>query len=305
MVVEPELPVGFSFSRPSSSDASSVAALVGAVEMEVIGEIEISVADILADWERPGFDREVHALLVWDQDVLVAEAEVWTFRAEVIVHPSYQSRGLGSALCEWTERMALSDNSRRVGQTIADSHTVAVGLLRDRGYEQLYTSWALRFAAETPLEHGAPPPGITIRPYQPHEEEDAYEVIEMAFRDWPNRPAQPVETWRSFIADRPDFDPSLLIVAADGPEIVGAAFCIPYPDEGWIQQLAVQRSHRGRGIAKALLAYAHRVLAERGYPNVGLSTDSRTGALDLYLGVGMYVRRSYTHYSKALQPLAT
>lgn len=301
MSVEPLLPVGFSYSRPSPSDAQAVAELVGAVEMEVTGEIEISVEDILADWERPGFDREVGAVLVWDQDVLVAEAEVWTYRAEVIVHPGYQHRGIGSALCEWTEQMALAENSERVGQTLADSHTAAVRVLRNRGYEQLYTSWALRFASDAPLDGVGPPPGITIRPYQPHEELDVYEVIEMAFRDWPNRPPQPVEFWRSFIADRPDFDPSLLMVAADGAEIVGAAFCIPYPDEGWIQQLAVQRSHRGRGIAKALLAYAHRVLAERGYPNVGLSTDSRTGALDLYLGVGMYVRRSFTHYSKALR----
>ena len=40
----------------------------------------------------------------------------------------------------------------------------------------------------------------------------------------------------------------------------------------------------------------------RGAPAVGLSTGSRTGALDLYLDTGMVVRASYTHYSKLLSP---
>jgi hypothetical protein len=33
---------------------------------------------------------------------------------------------------------------------------------------------------------------------------------------------------------------------------------------------------------------------------VGLSTDSRTGALGLYERVGMKVTRSYTHFAKEL-----
>jgi hypothetical protein len=39
----------------------------------------------------------------------------------------------------------------------------------------------------------------------------------------------------------------------------------------------------------------------RGFPAVGLSTDSRTGALDLYLELGMVVRDTFTHYSKLLE----
>ena len=34
-----------------------------------------------------------------------------------------------------------------------------------------------------------------------------------------------------------------------------------------------------------------------GYPDVRLSTDSNTGALDVYTGLGMTVERSFTHWA--------
>ena len=64
---------------------------------------------------------------------------------------------------------------------------------------------------------------------------------------------------------------------------------------GYVYQLAVERSHRGRGLAQALLADAFRRAAEHGASHSELSTDSRTGALDLYLKVGMVVTQTWTH----------
>ena len=70
--------------------------------------------------------------------------------------------------------------------------------------------------------------------------------------------------------------------------------------EGWIQQLATEANHRHRGIATALLGTAFAGFRERGRTRAGVSTDSRTGALDLYERVGMRVERSYTRYTKRL-----
>jgi GNAT superfamily N-acetyltransferase len=102
------------------------------------------------------------------------------------------------------------------------------------------------------------------------------------------------------VTRRTDFDPTLLFVAVADREIVGVSFGIPYDEEGWVQQLAVRRDHRNRGLAKALLRTTFDEFRRRGSPAVGVSTDSRTGALDLYVDVGMVVRDSYTHYSKVL-----
>ncbi|MEX2421836.1 MAG: GNAT family N-acetyltransferase, partial [Actinomycetota bacterium] len=81
----------------------------------------------------------------------------------------------------------------------------------------------------------------------------------------------------------------------------GAAYLIHYPDDiGWVQQIAVRKDHRGRGLGGALLHHAFREFFERGKRTTGLSTDSRTGALTLYEHVGMSVTHSYRHYAKDL-----
>ena len=59
-----------------------------------------------------------------------------------------------------------------------------------------------------------------------------------------------------------------------------------------MSQLATRRTHRGRGVAQRLLAETFAAARERGLPQGGLSTDTRTGALDLYLRLGMEVRHT-------------
>ena len=50
----------------------------------------------------------------------------------------------------------------------------------------------------------------------------------------------------------------------------------------------------------ALLAVAFERAKAAGHGRTALSTDTRTGALDLYLRVGMTVTQSYTRYALAL-----
>jgi ribosomal protein S18 acetylase RimI-like enzyme len=93
----------------------------------------------------------------------------------------------------------------------------------------------------------------------------------------------------------------MLPVVVDRDQIVGAAFLIVYPgDTGWVQQIAVRKDHRGRGLGRALLQHAFGEFFRRGERRAGLSTDSRTGARTLYEHVGMRVTSSYTHYAKEL-----
>jgi GNAT superfamily N-acetyltransferase len=159
----------------------------------------------------------------------------------------------------------------------------------------------LRLPDDVTIDHPPLPRGVVIRPFDPgSEEEQVYRVVEDAFNEWPTRKPSTFAEWQSGVTRRTDFDPTLLFVAVADREIVGVSFGIPYDEEGWVQQLAVRRDHRNRGLAKALLRTTFDEFRRRGSPAVGVSTDSRTGALDLYLDVGMVVRDSYTHYSKVL-----
>lgn len=288
-----------------ASGIPAIVALFRASEEADGGEALLTVEDVESDWEITGFDPAFDAVMAMKGERLVAYAEVPGWRAQATVHPDERGRGIGSAILAWTEHRARRRSpdgaELRVGQTVPDTNRAAIDLFRRHGYERRHTSWVLRLPDGVTIEDRPLPDGIVIRPFRRDEEEYAvYRVVEDAFNEWPTRDPSPYVDWQAIVTRRADFDPSLLLIAATADEVVGVAFGIPYEDEGWVQQLAVRADQRGRGLAKALLRASFEEFRGRGFPAVGLSTDSRTGALDLYRSVGMVVRASYTHWSKVL-----
>jgi len=75
------------------------------------------------------------------------------------------------------------------------------------------------------------------------------------------------------------------VAVVDG-QIVGA---LQTKGEGWIQNLAVLREHRRRGIGRALLAAAFTIFTGKGLTEAGLGVDmaNPTQAVKLYTGIGM------------------
>jgi GNAT superfamily N-acetyltransferase len=89
---------------------------------------------------------------------------------------------------------------------------------------------------------------------------------------------------------RPGFEPwNLRVVVDDAGDVVGAAFVILSEGVGFVEKLAVRQDRRGLGLGRALLADSFALAREHGATRSELSTDSRTGALDLYQRVGMEV----------------
>jgi ribosomal protein S18 acetylase RimI-like enzyme len=72
---------------------------------------------------------------------------------------------------------------------------------------------------------------------------------------------------------------------------VGALTASGSGDRGWVDELGVLVSHRGRGIGEALLRRSFGVFAGRGVRHVLLNVDAEnpTGATALYERVGMRV----------------
>jgi mycothiol synthase len=291
--------------RPASmEDVDAVTLLIEASEAAEDGEVEIDRQDVQSSWSRPSFDPASDAVIVLREDVPVAWAEVYLARrAEADVHPEHRGRGIGSDLLRWTEERAREAGGTLVGQTVTDNNTGAAELLRGSGYERRWTSWLLQIAMGAAPPMVAPPELITVRPFELGEDDDAvYRLVEEAFSEWPDREPESFQNWRASTVEHASFAPDLSRLAFDGDRVVGVALALDYgaENEGWVQQLAVDAAYRHRGIARSLLAGAFAAFHERGARRAGLSTDSRTGALDLYKKVGMRVRRSYTHWAKEL-----
>jgi mycothiol synthase len=294
---------GYSWRPLRLVDLQAVFELERAGESFDDGVVEVDLSDLQADWRRPDFRPGRMSVGVFAGEVLVAYATVFLGRAEALVHPLHRGRGLGTALARWTWDVARAEGRDRVGQTVSENEHAAEELFRDLGYEPTHTSWILRMELGSGRVAAPPlPVGYRFRPYRPGEDDRClFALIDTAFAEWRGLTSESMgfENWiaRTF----GEADQRLVVVLEYGSEIVGVATCHDYgPEaEGWIEQVAVDRSHRGQGLGRALLAECFRRFAERGRLRCGISTDSRTGALSLYEHVGMTVARTYRRWTKS------
>jgi GNAT superfamily N-acetyltransferase len=190
-----------------------------------------------------------------------------------------------------------------VGQTVSENEHAAEELFRDLGYEPTHTSWILRIQLRPGrIPRPVLPSGYKFRAYRPGEDDSSlFALIDTAFEEWRGAHSEGMgfENWMACTLEA--IDPDLVVALEFGSEIVGAAICRDYGPqaEGWVDQVAVERSHRSRGLGRALLTESFRRFAELGRSRCGISTDSRTGALSLYEHVGMTVARTYRRWTKS------
>ena len=291
-----DLPPGLRTRPLTMDDAIPVANLVRASEIHDVGEALIDDEDVFGDWHRPSFDLASQSIGVLDGVTLVAYAEVFKGRyADATVHLDHRGRGIGTALAGWTQEQARADGGTLVGQPVSSGGD-AERLLENLGYHERWTSWVLELPGGSVIEPQPPAPGYTIREMRPGDERTAYQLIEDAFNEWPDRQPSTFDDWAAGVVLRPGFEPWQLRLVCDAVGTpVGVSFLILSGDCGYIDKLAVRADQRGCGLARALLADSFEVARSRGARRSELSTDSRTGALGLYQRVGMEVTSTWRH----------
>jgi GNAT superfamily N-acetyltransferase len=286
-----------------ADQAEQVAHVWRADECHDEGEALFTAEDFAALVKRPSCDLARHSIGVRDGARLVGVGLV-VDEPESFVHvlPSHRGRGIGAWLLRWTQDAGRAAGHGRSDQSIAANAPAAEALLRADGFEPRWESWVFVIELDREPDPPRPPPGYSIRSFDPAGDDDrrAHRVIDDAFGEWPERDPWPFEDWAAQTLGRPGFSPENIALVEHGGDLVGAAVLVHEPDDGWVEQLAVARPHRGRGLARALLERGCGVTWRRGVRRFGLGTESRTGARGLYEHVGMRVRRGYTHYSKRL-----
>ena len=296
------LPYGYRARPATADDTSIIHCLVSACERDLYGRVQTDLGGVAAVLARPGLVMELDTLLVHDHAGQLA-ARAWVNRrSEVNVHPRHRGRGLGTVLLDWAEWRARHAGSEQIVQTVPDDDTAAVALLSSRGYEPMVTEWMLEFGMLDEPAAPEPPTGITVRPFCKGDEHIAHQLIEDAFDEWQQR-RKSYQEWARHTVQRSTFAPAMSALAFAGGQLVGAVIALDMPEtrEGYIEQVAVRRDHRNKGIARLLLRHAFRAFYRQGRRTCTLGTHSDTGALTLYLRVGMNVRHSSTVYRKSLQ----
>ncbi len=309
------IPDGFTLRSPGAADAAAVAAVITACQAAEGTMTPVTAGEVLDDWV--GVDLNTEAIVVLDTEGrIVACADIMN-RANVVisvygyVHPEVAGRGLGTALVEWGERSARSridyapEGTRVVAQYFLNAQNQAAAEIVARaGYEPVRQTWIMAIDLDSAVPEPAIPHGISIRAFQPGEDDRAtFEAVKEAFIDlW----GQPQGTFERFIAmkESETFDPALWHLAVDGDQVAGVVLGKAYSGEGWIDSVGVRRPWRRRGLGLALLHRAFAAYLDRGISRVELSVDaqSRTGAPRLYERAGMRIDRHYQRWQKELRP---
>ncbi|MGE5251407.1 MAG: GNAT family N-acetyltransferase [Bacteroidota bacterium] len=323
------LPKGFSSRGAVLSDIEPAMQLFNRWSQSAIGRDEITDAEALqAEWRSPGFDPAQDIRLIFAPDGgLAGYVEVWTTASPPVhpwiwgrVDPACENLGLGTWLLQWAESRAC-DALERLEPDVR--FTVRVGtyreavrprqLFEDQGYRYLRSSHDMRIEMEAPPPAPRWPDGIRLRTFNPQTDLEAvYRADLEAFRDHFGFVEPPYEEglqrFRHFLVDRPGFDPGLWFLAMDGEEVAGISLCRSGthddPELGWVNDLAVRRPWRKRGLGLALLLHSFGEFHRRGNPKVGLGVDAEnlTGALRLYEKAGMHVYSTFDRFEKEIRP---
>jgi mycothiol synthase len=306
------LPDGFEIRPPTSEDVEDVTEMLVSTDLADTGTSE-SDADVIRDqWSSPGFQPSEDAWVITDPNrAIVAYGNVTPdgegkIKSWGVVRHDHRGRGLGAALLDRMEARA-SERLRGISASVLhtavnDADASAAELVRSRGFGHVRTFRHLQIdLAGRPPDPGESPEGIAIRGIGP--ERDLRRIhaifVEAFSEEWGYRPIT-FEEWVGNEVEVPSFDPSLWLLATAGDEAVGALTGVVWGDRGWVGELGVLPPWRGRGIASALLRRAFATFASRGLPRVMLNVDSQnsTGAVRLYVGVGMRTVRAWDVYEK-------
>ena len=242
------------------------------------------------------------------------------YEAVCHVHPDARRRGLGRRMLAWTEtrrlRMAAVDGDagpsaakpRWLTTFALDGDVGGANLLGAAGYEPFRRFHSMQRRGFHAIPDADLPVGLEVRPI-PNEPAAIRAVVAAdseAFRDHFGAPDDPDSVYAQ-IAEDPDTDVALWVVAFDGDEIAGGVLNGVHLDHdgvpvGWLDSVFTRRSWRRRGLARALIARSLRLLRDRGLGSAALGVDAANpnGALRLYESSGFEIASSSTAWRRAL-----
>ena len=319
------LPPGLSARPPQPGDLDALLALARADEVAAVGSSSMTraeVAELLAPAHTTAQDDQ--RVVVDGAGALHAWGLVWdhnrTDRQDVDVYasPALGSETVRGALLDWLVAR-LGQRARAAGyeRIVADAgcyhdDTRYAATLRSRGFAYVRTVHRLRIDLQPhqPVSMSNPP-GVQIVPFEPSEDawRTLHSVLQHSFAEhWGYVPVA-YDAFRASHAADPAPDLSVWRVAVVDNRMVGVACASGRNAEdsgGWVADLGVLASHRGRGIARALLQAAFEANRQAGRTWVGLmvDTENATGAVGLYESVGMRQEQRIDVYQRVVLPNA-
>ncbi len=263
----------------------------------VLGISEEQLEYLRQRWERPRYDKWVavasgtvvgYAGLDEDQDFVHAASEPAT----------------ADALLAHVELRGCERGFDRLATIAAPDDEPLLSALRRNGYaldREIHRMWRSR--AGTLTEPAWPDP-LSVRTYGPDDGARVQALLDETYAGWDrDYVARSHEGWLSFMTEHDDFDPAMwFLVERDGKLVACALYWRAHAGRGWLKDIVVRESERGRGLGRALIEHGLREYAARGVDRVGLKVDTTnpTGAIALYARLGFVTDQRLQIWAKEL-----
>ena len=284
------------------ADLDAVLGVWCACEEHDDGAAEVSRDDLVAMIGRPSFDFARDSVGIREDGALVGfGAQIGTRLTFAFVHPAARGRGLGTWLLGWAEAAARELGARACTQSLSEHGRRRAGAARRARLRAALGGLVLRAGPRGRARAARAParlrdPAARRRRRAGRLRRDRPRVLASGR----TATARASRTGRRPRSGAPASSRRCSRWPCAATRSRARCCWSSSEDEGWVDQLAVAREHRGRGLARALLQHAFGETWRRGLRRAGLSTDSRTGARGLYEHVGMHVRKTYTEFAKPL-----
>ncbi len=290
-------------------------------------EFPTSEAKLAASFGHPvDFDPVSDVLVADVRGSIVGVARVWrderadgalAFGQYVDLVPEWRRGRLREVLFEYNERhargLAVRDTKERRHVLVLWANSdenewksLAVRHGYQEAQHEIDMVRSLGDVPDLPL-----PAGIEVRPVTPDDVRKVWDANREAWREtWGYSESRWDDAHFEAALHSPEFQPNLWQIAWDGDTLVGMVLPYILPEEnerygcrrGHAENVYVLEGYRGRGIARALLARALRVLKERGMDEATLGTEVENPhrALRIYESMGFRIVKHFTWYEKSL-----
>jgi GNAT superfamily N-acetyltransferase len=294
-------PAGHALRAPTAGDAVAVAELLRARDRADLGEAEVTLADVRAEWEL--CDLEQDAWVIEDAaGELIAYAIVTGADMLVAVHPDSVGQGLGGELRNAAERRACASGLRVVRQFVPTANTAARILLLEAGWWPVHHYFRMQIA----LTDAPPPPPVLVRTFDAQRDtEEVWHLVQGAYSGVEGHLPQSLEGWRATGMDKAGWDPELWLLLHDSKGIVGAALGekgeTGQKRVGLITTLAVAHRARGQGQGLTLLLLLLAAFKRKRLRVAEATVHGRTAAAArLFESAGMTPARRTERWEKVL-----
>jgi len=235
------------------------------------------------------------------------------------LHPQWRRRGIGGAMHRRNEARLreIADEHPGVspklfGSEAIDADRGNVALLLGDGYQPARYFYDMVAATLDGIEPSPMPTGVEVRPATREQYRAIWLAAEEAFRDHWGQAEVVDADWERFNANPVNEDPRFWRVGWDGDQIAGViTTTVPVEEKTehgrarvYVAGVSVRRPWRRRGLARALLSRSLIGAREAGFTsaNLGVDTDSLTGAQSLYTSLGFAPAQTFTAYRKPMEP---